>query len=699
MKDIPRASIRELAHKIKGYGTPRFAFFLGAGASKQSGIPIANEMIRHFKEQIILRCCPDGLKTDDEKTKWLEEQDWYKATDSEYCKCFERFEQKEIGRQRYIESIIEKREPSFGYVVLANLMAGGHISTIITTNFDDLVYSACTTFTGIRPIVYAYGVLASEMRLTAQRPKILKLHGDYLYSVLKNTGTELDVQDPNMMRQLRPVLSEYGLIVVGYGGGDKSIMNVLSDISDRNDLYWCIRRGEKINEDVEKLLRDKGGFLVEIEGFDEMMNEVRRIVGFDVKKMLGSIEERRNQIIKQLEKFDPQYSVDILGEIVDAVKEPAKEVSEDKNITALTFALKAYEAQQANDLPTAEEFYRKSIEIDPKYTIAHNNLGNTLRSLKRYDEAEVAYRKAIEIDPNYATAHNNLGTIFDDLKRYDEAEVAYRKAIEIDPNYALAHYNLGVILNDLKRYDEAEAAYRKSIEIDPKYTIAHNNLGNTLRSLKRYDEAEVAYRKAIEIDPNYALAHNNLGTILDDLKRYDVAEVAYRKSIEIHPNDALAHYNLGDMLRILKRYDEAEVAYRKVIGIDPNDAAAHSNLRVLMLQLGRNIEALAFAESAHLLDPHSPAYLLALASIHKKLGHEADANKYAAQARPLFEPGDWYNRACLESVCGNTDAAIENLKQAAQQDNFDRDWARRDPDFEWIRNDPRFKEIVGEEII
>jgi hypothetical protein len=169
MNDIQRASVRELAHKIKGYGTPRFAFFLGAGASRQSGIITAGEMIRHFKEQIIAQCCPDNLKTEEEKTKWLAEQDWYKANGSEYCKCFERFEPKEIGRQRYIENIIENREPSFGYVVLANMMASGHVNTIITTNFDDLVYSTCTTFTGIRPIVYAYGVMASEMRFTARR--------------------------------------------------------------------------------------------------------------------------------------------------------------------------------------------------------------------------------------------------------------------------------------------------------------------------------------------------------------------------------------------------------------------------------------------------------------------------------------------------------------------------------------------------
>ena len=629
MQAIPRASIRELAHKIKSYGTPRFAFFLGAGASKQSGIIIANEMIRHFKEQIIAQCGPDELKTDEEKKDWLAEQDWYKADGSEYCKCFERFEPKEIGRQRYIEKIIEKAAPSFGYVVLANLMASEHINTIITTNFDDLVYSACTTFTGLRPIVYAYGVLASEMRFTTKRPKILKLHGDYLYSTLKNTDSELDSQDPNMIRQVRQVLSEYGLIVVGYGGGDESVMKVLSDISERNDLYWCIHRGAKINADVEKLLRDKRGYLVEIDGFDEMMNEVRRVVEFDVKKMVGSIEERRNQIIKLLEKFESQYSMEILGEIVNAAKEPAKNDSEDKKITALDFAVRAYKANEAKDFSQAEKLYRQAIELNPNYALAYTNLGSTLNDLQRYDEAEIMLRKAIELDPNNSLAHNNLGNSLYNLKRYDEAEELFRKAMVLDPNNAFAYDNLGSTLNNLKRYDKAEELYRKAIALDPNNAFAYNNLGSMLRDLERYEEAEIVLRKAIELDPNFAFAYNNLTLVL----------------------------------RLI----------------------------------GREMEVLTFAEIAHKFAPNSSNNLLALAAIHKKLGHQTESSQYAAQCRELGKPDDWYNLTCLESVCGNTDAAIENLRRAAEQPQFNPDWARRDPDLEWIRDDPRFKEIVGDE--
>ncbi|HEV2913504.1 MAG TPA: tetratricopeptide repeat protein [Pyrinomonadaceae bacterium] len=632
MKDLPRVSVKELAHKIKGYGNPRFSFFLGAGASRQSDIITAGEMIRHFKERIIAQCCPESAKTDKEKEEWLLAQEWYKESGSEYCKLFERFEPKEIGRQRYIESIIEGREPSFGYVVLANLMANKYINTIITTNFDDLVYSACTTFTGIRPIVYAYGVMASEMRITAQRPKILKLHGDFLYSAIKNTKTEIEVQDPNMARQLRQVLSEYGLIVVGYSGGDTSIMEILSQISERNDLYWCVRRGEEPNEAVKELLKSKEGFLVEIDGFDEMMNEIRRIVEFDVQKMVGSIQERQNQMIEQFKRFEPQYSADILGEIAEALQEPTANEEENKKIQAIGFFSRAYKAGQAGDPSKAEELYRKTIELNPDYTDAYNNLGVLLlRDRALYAEAEALFRKAIELKPDYASAYNNLGVLL-----------------------------------------SKDAAH--------------------------YAEAEAAYRKAIELKPDYANAYNNLGLLLSkDAARYAEAEAAYHKAIELKPDDFHAYYNLGMLLGDTALYAKAEAAYRKAIELKPDYFNAHRNLRNLLHLQGRNTEALHLAERTLQFEPQNPEGLLALASIHKSLGHKIESSEYAIQARKLMKADEWYNLACLESVCGNADAAIENLRRAGQEGSLNRNWAWRDPDLKWIRDDPRFSEIVGQE--
>jgi len=473
MNDIPRASVKQLAHKIKGFAKhPRMAFFLGAGASRQSGIITASEMIRVFKERIFTECCPAEITKEEEREHWLSEQSWYKSSGSEYSKLFQQFEPKEIGRQRYIESIVEGFEPSLGYVVLANLIASNYVNTVITTNFDDLIYGACTGYTGIRPIVYAYGVLASEMRITADRPKILKLHGDFLYSALKNTDVEIAAQDPNMARQLTQVLSEYGLIVVGYSGGDESVMKILSTISEKNDIYWCVKKGETPKPAIHQLLIEKGGFLVEIDGFDELMSETREIVGFDVSKMFGSIQERQDQIIEKLKNFASQGSVDMLSEVVEALQNQAKLAAEGqqqiKKIQSLDVFTKASKAYQDRDWPLAEKMYREVIRLTPLDKAAHVNLGVVMQHQGKHEEAIKHFRQAIKIDQNYALPYMNLARSLSRLGKKEEAEVEARRGFELDPKQVWSIGDLVLLLRSDGRYAEALELAQKGLKIEPK---------------------------------------------------------------------------------------------------------------------------------------------------------------------------------------------------------------------------------------
>lgn len=500
MADITHATVKQLAYKIRGFGKhPRMAFFLGAGASRQSGIITAGEMIRVFKERIFAECCAAQITKDEQREKWLKDQDWYRAEGSEYSKLFYQFEPKEIGRQRYIESIVEGFEPSFGYVVLANLIASKYVNTVITTNFDDLMYGACTGYTGIRPIVYAYGVLASEMRITVERPKILKLHGDFLYSALKNTDAEVAAQDPNMARQVTQVLSEYGLVVVGYSGSDESVMSILSGISEKNDLYWCLKRGDTLSEPVSRLLMEKRGFLVEIDGFDELMSEVRKIVGFDVSKMFGSMQERQDHIIEKLKDFASTYSVDILSEVVEALQKQSKQATEGKQqiekIQALDRFTNAFKAYNERKYDLAEALFREVLKVSPLDKAAFLNLGAVLAAQYKYDEALELFHRAVEIDPNYSLAHINLGRALLRLGKNDEAEVALRRGFELAPKHVPNISNLVILLRMTERYEEALELTLKGLEIDPTNVELNMSLVDLYR--RGGDSAQAAQREQL----------------------------------------------------------------------------------------------------------------------------------------------------------------------------------------------------------
>jgi hypothetical protein len=54
-----------------------------------------------------------------------------------------------------------------------------------------------------------------------------------------------------------------------------------------------------------------------------------------------------------------------------------------------------------------------------------------------------------------------------------------------------------------------------------------------------------------------------------------------------------------------------------------------------------------------------------------------------------------YNLACLESLTGRTDDALEHLGRSIEMSERFREYAKGDSDLDPIRNEPAFEELVG----
>ncbi|MGO9113846.1 MAG: tetratricopeptide repeat protein [Thermoguttaceae bacterium] len=257
------------------------------------------------------------------------------------------------------------------------------------------------------------------------------------------------------------------------------------------------------------------------------------------------------------------------------------------------YNLAAAEMKTNSRSETALAELRKTLEIDPQFSRAHNNLGSVLAARGQIDEAIAECRKALEIDPNNADAHNNLAGVLAGRAETLEAIAEYRKALEIRPDFAEAHKNLGVALAARGQVVEAISHYRKAVEIKPNYADAYNNLGIVLagRGGER-DEAIAQFQKALEIEPDYAEAHYNLGSTLAERGQVDEAIIHFQKALEIKPDYVEAHNNLGGVFDLKGRLDEAIVEFQKALKIKPDNAGTSRNLALAQSQRERTLKAL-----------------------------------------------------------------------------------------------------------
>ncbi len=184
------------------------------------------------------------------------------------------------------------------------------------------------------------------------------------------------------------------------------------------------------------------------------------------------------------------------------------------------------------------------------------------------------------------------------------------------------------------------------------------------------------------------------GYVFQQDKNFDEAIRCYEEVSRIQPDLSEPYINLGVLLKNLKRYEEAEASYRKAIELNPTDATAYNNLIIMLRVIGREKEALSLLEKIIEIDPENINSYLGIASIKKGAGEFIEPS-FVEKARQYIPEDDFYNRACLESVCDNPDLAFEYLQKAAQKERFNPAWAWEDPDLQWVRDNPRFVEIVG----
>jgi tetratricopeptide (TPR) repeat protein len=168
--------------------------------------------------------------------------------------------------------------------------------------------------------------------------------------------------------------------------------------------------------------------------------------------------------------------------------------------------------------PAAEQEYKRALELNPNYAIAHQFYGIGLASQGRFEESITEEKLAVELDPLSQIINVTRARMLYTARRYDEATTILRKIVELEPNFFPSHVILGMVAVTTGREEEALSELRKARELAPDSTWVMVNLARAYaRSGQR--QAALAILKELEQIANkryapayqFAIIHAELG--------------------------------------------------------------------------------------------------------------------------------------------------------------------------------------------
>ena len=209
------------------------------------------------------------------------------------------------------------------------------------------------------------------------------------------------------------------------------------DVSDKKALAVASLLRMNYSEAKEELDEAK-----KINGTDPEIYNIEGLLYFSLKQYDQAESSYRKAI-----ELKPDYSearnnlcglyltVDKFDAAVEQCSKAASNVFYRSREKALTNLGVAY--FRKGDINKAEEYYKKSLEINPAFVYTHNELGKLYMSTGKDLEAIEEFKKAVNGYDLYDEAYYNLALAYLKIGKTDKACESFKRVVEISPDSAL----------------------------------------------------------------------------------------------------------------------------------------------------------------------------------------------------------------------------------------------------------------------
>ena len=240
-------------------------------------------------------------------------------------------------------------------------------------------------------------------------------------------------------------------------------------------------------------------------------------------------------------------------------------------------------SESLNLLKNLENLYSNDVNFN-------NLIGFVYQNLNDFNNANNYYRKSLELDNTNFDSNFNIGILNYKKKNFKEAEKIF---VNLSKKFAKnkdIFYNLGVIKYEMELYKEAIKYFEKALNSNDKFYFAQHHLAECYEKLNDIDLAIENYIKA-EVINLYKFNNtlNNLGNIFLKLKKYDQSEKYFLTALNYQGNSQVIYNNLAVLYLEILDVDKAYYYLEKAINLDKNNTKIFSRLISTSLYLNKDI--------------------------------------------------------------------------------------------------------------
>jgi hypothetical protein len=497
-----------------------YALLLGSGISRASGIPTGWEVVLDLVRKVAKL---EGEDCEPDPAGWFRKNH---GAEPDYSKLLDEIAKTPTGRQQLLRGYFEPTEdersqalklPNAAHKAIAELVAAGYLRVIITTNFDRLMEKALDDV-GVAPtVISTTDQLLGALPLAHSGATIIKLHGDYLDTRIKNTESELAAYDKALDRMLDRIFDEYGLIVSGWSGDwDIALRAAIERCPNRRfTTFWATR--PLLNESVKKVAEQRQAVVLQIKDANQLFDSLREKV-----QALGDMAAPHPLSAKMAAATVKRYLVDPSAKIRlrDLVHEETEKLFAEINAPA--FGAQT-QVQPAEELPSRLEKYGALCETLISVFVAGSYWGDA--------DATKLWVSSLQRIANPAKSGSGLVYLLK-LSRYPSLLLLYSAGLA---SVAAANYaTLSAVLTKPKARDDQNNNNAICSEVYP-MAVMENSVGHLLPGLDRhytpvsdhlYAKLRAPLREFLPRDEDYQVAFDRfeylLGLVHADLNRWEV---------------------------------------------------------------------------------------------------------------------------------------------------------------------------------